>query len=131
MQAPTLIARLIGPVLVVIGIGIPLNEANYMAMITEGAASPILIYLGGLVTLSLGVAILNAYRAWTADWRVIITVLGWLLAIGGIIRIVLPHFTATLATTLYSTPTGLRVFAAVMFVLGGFLSFEGYRPASK
>ena len=79
-----------------------------------------------MLTLPLGLAILNVYRAWTADWRVIVTVLGWLLVIGGVIRIMLPQFTATLATMLYSTPTGLTVFAVLMVVLGGYLSFEGY-----
>jgi hypothetical protein len=81
------------------------------AMITEAAHSPTLIYLSRLLTLPLGVAILNIYRVWTADWRAIVTILGWLMAIGGAIRIVLPQFTATLATMLYSTSAGLPVFA--------------------
>jgi len=98
MPPAVFIARLTGPSLVVIGVGVLLNEANYAAMITEAAHSPTLIYLSGLLTLPLGLAILNVYRAWTADWRVVITILGWLLAIGGVIRIVLPQFTATLAT---------------------------------
>ncbi|MGO8918130.1 MAG: hypothetical protein ACLQJR_19690 [Stellaceae bacterium] len=127
MQPAVFIARLTGPTLVVIGVGVLLNEANYAAMITEAAHSPTLIYLSGLLTLPLGLAILNVYRAWTADWRVIVTILGWLLAIGGVIRIVLPQFTATLATALYSTSAGLTVFAVVVLVLGGYLSFEGYR----
>ena len=128
MEPAGFIARLTGPLLVVIGVGVLLNEANYAAIITEAAHSPTLIYLSGLLTLPLGLAILNVYRAWTADWRVIVTILGWLLAIGGVIRIVLPQFTATLATALYSTSAGLTVFAVVMLVLGGYLSFEGYRP---
>jgi hypothetical protein len=127
MQPAVFIARLAGPLLVVIGVGVLLNEANYAAMITEGAHSPTLIYLSGLLTLPLGIAILNFCRAWTAGWRVIVTILGWLLAIGGAIRIVLPQFTATLATTLYATSAGLPIFAVVMLVLGGYLTFEGYR----
>ena len=127
VQPAVFIARLTGPSLVVIGVGVLLNEANYAAMITEAAHSPTLIYLSGLLTLPLGLATLNVYRAWTADWRVTVTILGWLLAIGGVIRIVLPQFTATLATTLYSSSASLTVFAAVVLVLGGYLSFEGYR----
>jgi len=128
MPPAVFIARLTGPSLLVIGVGVLLNEANYAAMIAEAAHSPTLIYLSGLLTLPLGLAILNVHRAWTADWRVVVTVLGWLLAISGVIRIVLPQFTATAATALYSTSAGLMVFAVVMFVLGGYLSFEGYRP---
>jgi len=131
MQAPVFIARLIGPPLVVIGIGVLLNEANYAAMIAEAAQSPTLIYLSGPLTILPGLAMLIVYRAWTADWRVVVTILGWLLAICGVIRIVLPQFTASLASTLYSTSTGLTVFAVVVIVLGGFLSFNGYRQTGK
>lgn len=127
MEAAVFIARLMGPSLFVIGVGVLLNEANYAAMITEAVRSPTMIYFSGLLTLPLGLAILNVHRTWTADWRVIITILGWLLAIGGIIRIVLPHLTVTLARTLYSTSATLMVFAVAMLVLGGYLSFEGYR----
>ena len=127
MEPAILIARLMGPSLFVIGVGVLLNEKHYAAMITEAAHSPTMLYLSGLLTLPLGLAILNVYRAWTAEWRVIITVLGWLLAIGGVIRIVWPQFTATAATTLYSTSAAMTAFAVVMLILGGYLSFEGYR----
>ena len=59
MQPAVFIARLAGPLLVVIGVGVLLNEANYAAMIAEAAHSPTLIYLSGLLTLPLGIAILN------------------------------------------------------------------------
>jgi hypothetical protein len=127
MVAPIFIARLMGPTLVVIGAGVLLNEQNYSAMITEGTHSAALMYLGGLLSLLPGLAILNVHRRWTADWRSLITGLGWLMAIGGVIRIVLPQLTATLATTLYATSTGITIFAAVVLLLGGYLSFEGYR----
>src|SRR5271165_1380315 len=74
MEPAGFIARLTGPLLVVIGVGVLLNEANYAAIITEAAHSPTLIYPSGLLTLPLGLAILNVYRAWIADWRVIITI---------------------------------------------------------
>lgn len=127
MPPAVFIARLTGPSFIAIGVGVLLNQAHYAAMITEAAHSPTLIYLSGLLTLPLGLAILNVHRAWTADWRVIVTILGWLLAIGGVIRIVLPQFTATMATALFSTSAGLMAVAVVTLVLGGYLSFEGYR----
>ena len=61
------------------------------------SAAPTLIYIVGLLALTGGLAILNAHRAWTADWRVVVTVLGWLMVIGGVFRIVLPRLTAGLA----------------------------------
>jgi len=121
------IARLAGPLFVVIGIGILLNQPVYSAMVTEAVRSPILVYLSGVASLLAGLAILNAHRAWTADWRVIITVLGWLCVVGGIVRIVLPRLTVSLAPKIYSGPAAMLIAGAVVLVLGFYLSFEGYR----
>jgi hypothetical protein len=123
------VARLIGPFLVVIGLGIELNIPFYTAMIGEAVHSPTLVYFAGLFSLVAGLAILNVHRAWTSDWRVIITIFGWLCLIGGIVRIVLPQFAVSLATKIYSGAIVLVIVAVVALLLGAFLSFHGYRQA--
>ena len=129
MQPAVFIARLVGPTLVAVGVGILLNGPFYTALIVEAVHSPTLIYFSGLIALLPGLAILNVYRAWTADWRVIVSILGWLMVIGGVIRLVLPATTATLATDIYSKPATLLIVAVIVIVVGGYLSFEGYRRA--
>ena len=57
----------------------------------------------GLLALTAGLAMLNVHRTWTSDWRVMITVLGWLFVVTGVIRIVLPRVTASVATTITSS----------------------------
>ena len=94
MQPLVFIARLIGPLFVVLGVGILLNQAVYADMIGQAVLIPVLIYLTGMLALTAGVAMLNGYHAWTADWRVVITILGWIMVIAGIVRIVLPAVTA-------------------------------------
>ena len=127
MAPAVLIARLAGPLFVVIGLGILLNTSSYTGMVVEAVHSPTLVYLSGVASLLAGVAILNAYRAWTASWRVVVTILGWLCVIGGIMRIVLPAIVTSLATTLYSGPTALMVAAVIVLILGAYLSYESYR----
>ena len=127
MAPAVLIARLAGPLFVVIGLGILLNTSFYTGMVVEAVHSPTLVYLSGVASLLAGVAILNAYRAWTASWRVAVTILGWLCVIGGIMRIVLPAIVTLLATTLYSGPTALMVAAVIVLILGAYLSYESYR----
>jgi hypothetical protein len=127
VSAPVYIARLAGPILVTIGIGVLLNLQHYIALIGEAVRSPMQIYVAGLLALAGGLAILNAYRAWTADWRVVVTVLGWLMVIGGLFRIVLPRLTAGLATAIYSGSVAMTVVGVIVLIVGGYLSFEGYR----
>jgi len=121
------IARLIGPVFVVVGVSILLNEEIYTAIAIESVHSPTLIYLSGLLSLPIGIAILNVQRAWTADWRVIVTVLGWLFTIGGVIRILLPHLTTALGGRMFAGSVALQVVAVIVLIVGGLLCFEGYR----
>ena len=90
MQPVVFIAKLIGPLFVVLGIGCLVNQTVYADMIGQAVLVPVLIYLSGLMAFLAGVAMLNGYHGWTADWRLIITILGWVLVIAGIIRIVLP-----------------------------------------
>jgi hypothetical protein len=127
VPAAILIARLIGPLFAALGLGMLLNSTFYAAAVGEGAHSPVLIAIAGMATLVAGTAILNAHRAWTADWRVLVTVIGWMFIIAGLIRLILPTVAETVAPAIYSGPAALMVAGVVVLIVGGILSFEGYR----
>ena len=129
MQPAVFIARLLGPVLGVIGVSILLNEQIYAAIVLEAVHSPTLIYFSGLLSLPIGIAILNLYRAWTADWRVVVTIFGWLFTFGGIVRILLPQLTAVLGERMFSSAAAMPIVGAIVLLVGGWLCFEGYRRA--
>jgi uncharacterized protein YjeT (DUF2065 family) len=126
MQTSVYLARLIGPVFVAVGVGLLVNGQYYRDVIDEALGSHVLIYLSGVLSMLGGLAIVLAHNAWTRGWAVIITVLGWLMVIGGIVRIVVPQVTRSMATTIYSGPTAVIVVAILCIAIGGFLSFKGY-----
>ena len=126
MQPAVYIARIVGPLFVVLGIGILLNQGIYTDMIGQAVLVPVLIYLSGVLAFTAGVAMLNGYHAWTADWRVIVTILGWIMVLAGIIRIVLPAVTAVAAIALYSGTSVMPIAGVIVLVVGAFLSYQGY-----
>jgi drug/metabolite transporter (DMT)-like permease len=128
MPPATMIARLIGPVFAVIGVAVLVNTSYYVELTAEASHVPTLIYLYGLMVLAAGIAMLNFYRAWTRDWRVIVTILGWLFVIGGVIRILLPQVVERLAPTMLGSSAGLIAAGVVVLVVGIYLTFEAYRP---
>jgi hypothetical protein len=65
-------------------------------------------------------------HTWCADWRVIITVLGWLTTIGGIIRIVVPRIAVAVGTDIDGGRANTIVATLIIGTLGAFLSFKGY-----
>jgi hypothetical protein len=126
MTTSLFLARLMGPVALLAGISLLFNREAYLAMAKEFMQSPALIYLSGLLTMIAGVAILLAHNLWVADWRVIITVTGWLATIGGAIRIALPGQTRALGAAMLESRTALYAGAGVWLVAGALLCYFGY-----
>ena len=126
MDRSIFLARLLGPTFIAIALGMLINLGMYESMIAEGLRPGILFYLSGLLSLLAGLAIVNLHNTWCMDWRVIITVLGWLMTIGGIVRIVLPQVAITIGSTIYSGRASTIVAALIVGALGAFLSVKGY-----
>jgi hypothetical protein len=131
MDRSALLAKLIGPLFLAVGLGVLLNQKTYWDMIDEVIRHPspignMLIYLSGLLSMLGGLAVVNAHPSWTRDWRMVITIIGWLVLIGGVVRIVLPDIMLKLGSTLYGSPTTLLIVSIISLALGGFLSFKGY-----
>ena len=93
---------------------------------TEFLDSTALIYLSGLLTMTAGMAIILTHNVWVLEWRVLITVLGWLLAIGGAVRIVIPQGTQKIGRRFLKHPQGTIIAAVVWLAIGAVLCFFGY-----
>lgn len=126
MDRSSFLARLMGPTFVAIALGMLINLGTYESMIAEALHTGILFYLSGLLSLLAGLAIVNLHNMWCADWRVIVTVFGWLMTIGGIVRIVVPQVAIAIGSTIYGGRAPTIVVAVIVGILGAFLSFKGY-----
>ncbi len=126
MDASRYLAKLIGPVFLAIGVGLLVNAPAYRMMAEQFLASSALIYLSGLLALPVGIAIVLAHNVWAPDWRVIITIIGWLAIIGGVVRIALPQFVARVGTAIFHAGAVPLVGGLAVIVLGAVLSYFGY-----
>jgi hypothetical protein len=130
MATSRYIARLMGPVLLVIGIGMVmgmLTEGDgYSSLLKEFISSRALIFITGVLAMVTGVAIVNAHNHWVPDWRVVITVLGWLFILRGIMNLVFPITVQNLGDRMIASHAGVLAGAAVTIVLGAILSIMGY-----
>ncbi len=126
MSTSKYIARLIGPLFLVMGLGMMAEANTVRALSAEFLSNLSLIYLAGMLALVAGLAIVNAHNLWVADWRVIITILGWLSVIGGVIRLLFPAQVQALGTGMISNPHAMVVGGVIMLVIGAILSWVAY-----
>jgi hypothetical protein len=126
MQRSIYLAKLIGPVSVAMGVGMLLNAPIFRILAEQFLSSYALIFLAGLLTLTAGIALVLAHNVWVPDWRLIITLLGWLSVIGGTFRIVAPNLVVRIGDAVISHGEVFMVAGFAVLVLGGVLSYFGY-----
>jgi uncharacterized protein YjeT (DUF2065 family) len=126
MQSSLFIARLIGPITLAIGVALLFNAAAYRAMTEQFLASHALIFLAGLIALAAGLAIVLTHNVWTADWRALITILGWLFVINGIVRTAAPQQAAAFGRRVLGRASALKIGAAIDLILGALFCYFGY-----
>ena len=126
MNTSRYIARLIGPLFLTMGLGMVIEGEIVRALSQEFLSNLSLIYLAGMLALVAGLAIVNAHNLWVADWRIIITILGWLSVIGGVIRLLFPGKVQELGTGMIAHPHAMILGGIVVLVLGAILCWTGY-----
>lgn len=126
MQKSEYLGRLIGPVMIAVGLGMLFNTAAFRGIAEEFLRSHALIYVSGLLTMLAGLALVNAHNLWSGGWRLIITILGWLMVIGGALRIVLPRQVELIGGVAFAEPSTMTVGGVIALVLGLILTFYGH-----
>jgi hypothetical protein len=126
MERSHFLAKLIGPVFIVGGLGMLFNAALFQVMFERSLHDHMLIYLTGVLSLPAGLAIVVLHNRWKWHWPVMITVIGWLMVIGGIVRMLAPQTIEAFGLSLISYPNFFIVDGGVAVLLGVLLSYFGY-----
>jgi uncharacterized membrane protein len=126
LSTSVFLAKLLGAFFLIVGVSVLINARAFRAIVDEFIRSPALVFLAGLMILPAGLAIVLTHNVWVANWPVIITILGWLLVIGGAIRLAVPQHALRIGRQLYAKPTAPVVSAAIWIAIGAVLCFFGY-----
>jgi len=127
MSTSKTIAALLGPTLVATAAMVLANLEAMPTLIEGMAQSPMLVVLAGYAAFAPGLAIVYFHNRWTGGWPVVVTVMGWLSLVIGLIRMIFPMQIAAIASKFGPASDGALIAIAVVFLLiGAFLSFKAY-----
>ena len=126
MPSSLVIAQMLGPLYVIVAVGLAVNSSLYQRLFDEFFESPALTFLGGFLALAFGLLILAFHPTWNADWTVIVTLVGWLGLLKGSLLIVRPGAVLGLSRALMASPARLRAGSVVPLALGLFLGAKGF-----
>ena len=125
MSTSVFIARLIGPVMLVIGLAVFANQRAFRELAEEFLASRALTFLSGLIIMPAGLAIVLTHNIWAIDGRVMITVFGWANAIGGAMRLAFPAYVMRTGSAFLKRRFAIPVIAALWVVAGSLFCLFG------
>jgi len=126
METSILIAKFMGPVMLVAGCSMFLNRKKMTAIFEDFVNSPGLIFFAGFIALILGLAFVIFHNRWVAGWPVLITIYGWLALVGGILRIGFPDLAISIGKWMLEKEMMLTVSGAANILLGAFFTYQGY-----
>jgi len=130
MSASIFLAQILGPMFVVVGIALLSKPQRFRTMLQELIGSTILLYLAGFFGLLAGIALVLTHNVWAADWRLIITLIGWVTLLRALISIFQPQWIVAAGAAIVKQPvifSGIFFGAAVLnLIVGLILSYFGY-----
>jgi len=98
-----------------------------MSRAIDGAVEhPVAFWIVGLINLLLGSFMVAVQEVWSADWRVVVTIIGWSALLKGAILWLFPDFSRTVYRTCNRVGV-LTIGGVVAILLGLFLCHAGFR----
>jgi hypothetical protein len=126
MEVSFFLAKLIGPVFFVMGVAVLVNPRRTRQLGREFVDSEALIFLSGVITLPVGLAIVIVHNVWVIGWPVIITVIGWLAMLAGVARMLAFDRIRSIGRAMIERTSLFGVSGIVMAALRAYLAYVGY-----
>lgn len=127
MDASQLISQLLGPTYLALGVGGFVNRKHFMELIAGFNASYAVILISGVIALLVGLLMLRFHNIWVADWRVIITIFGWIALIKGLTLLVLPARVGKgIANSFVERPQLINLMLGFCLLIGVIFCYFGY-----
>ncbi len=125
MDTSIFFARFLGLYLVIIGLAFLLQRGRLEAVVRELFLSPTWMLFSGALSVMFGLVIIVLHNHWVPSWIVIITIIGWIALIKGLLRLFLPDHLQPLARVVTQPQTHL-IISIVTILVGVILIYFGF-----
>lgn len=86
-----MLAGVFGPWIALIGLWALVYSDNMKKVLSSMNSTPAAFYLRGVVNLLLGIFIVNQYNVWMWNVALLVTLLGWVMLVRGLIVLFIPQ----------------------------------------
>jgi len=125
METSILIAQIAAVTYLTVALAAFLNRDYFRNIVKDFYGNAGLAYIGGFMALVMGVLIVHFHNHWVSDWTLLITILGWLALLKGMVIIIFPKHVQRMSET-FLTEQGLKVIPYAALLLGLLFAYFGF-----
>ena len=124
MEVSIFLAKVIGLYLIIACIAVLVNQKSLNKIFKELAKDVPGVFFSGLIALLLGLLVVVSHNIWVSDWRLAITIIGWLMIIKGVARMIMPDKVIGWGLKVYSVVAPIAFI--ICLVAGVYLTYIGF-----
>jgi hypothetical protein len=125
MELSILVAKIISVIYLSVGLGAIFSTDHYRKLVDDMFDNTALTYFMGFTAVVVGFLLVHYHNIWVKNWTVLITIIGWLALIKGIVIILFPNFVHRYSKAIFAG-TGFRVFPYMAILIGLFFGYFGF-----
>ena len=119
------LAQVIGLYLFIMGLVMLIYHHRFKKATADLNGSLPLVTLTGMVVLIFGLLIVIDHNVWVPDWPILITIIGWILILQGLVRLFVPDAFVRMAKDLqgkviYTLMCWVRLLVGLYLIWAGF-----------
>jgi len=125
MELSILIAKITSVVYLAAALGAVFSRDYYRRILDDLFKNAALTYLMGFTAVIVGFLIVNYHNIWVKDWTVLVTILGWLALMKGVLIIAFPRFVQSYSKLIFEGK-GLEFFPYIAAFVGLMFGYFGF-----
>ena len=120
------IFQLLGLVYFVIGAGMFFNAEFYKRTMIDYSKSGPAMFVSGILSLVIGCLLVTFHNTWDWNWSIIITIVGWIAFLKGVMILVSPGITNRVMKFMRLEEMNFKILGMILALLGASLIHLGY-----
>lgn len=125
METSILIAKIIGLIYLSFGVGILLNGNYYKKEIPKLLENTAYLILGGFMAIIVGILIIDNHNYWVKNWTIVITLIGWIALLKGILLLAFPTL-VKVYKPLFNSESFYKILGPLVLIFGLIFTYLGY-----
>jgi len=122
MELSVLVAKILALTYISAGIAALSGKITFSKIVEDFERSPGLTFVTGFITLIIGMLLIAYHNIWVKNWTVLITIIGWVSLLKGVVLIAFPQFISFFKNW-YKNTRAWGIFMIAMGLLFGYFGF--------